>query len=117
MTKNTHDADVAFIQALAELLNENDLTELQVKREYGDNDSLNVRVSRKTEGVTQGAASPAPAPPALAAPPPPPRPRPLPRDCPATVPRLLLTLRFLGSPTMGPFRDTFWAHFGGHFVL
>jgi acetyl-CoA carboxylase biotin carboxyl carrier protein len=30
MTKNTHDADVAFIQALAELLNENDLTELQI---------------------------------------------------------------------------------------
>ena len=36
MTKNTHDADVAFIQALAELLNENDLTELQVKRDYAE---------------------------------------------------------------------------------
>ncbi len=47
MTKNTHDADVAFIRALAELLNENDLTELQVKRDYGEDDSLNVRVSRK----------------------------------------------------------------------
>ena len=47
MTKNTHDADVAFIQALAELLNENDLTELQVKRDYAEDDSLNVRVSRK----------------------------------------------------------------------
>ncbi|QFT63953.1 acetyl-CoA carboxylase biotin carboxyl carrier protein [Roseivivax halotolerans] len=46
MSKNTHDSDVAFIQALAELLRENDLTELQVKREYADNDSLNVRVSR-----------------------------------------------------------------------
>jgi acetyl-CoA carboxylase biotin carboxyl carrier protein len=43
MTKNTHDADVAFIQALAELLNENDLTELQVKRDYAEDDSLNVR--------------------------------------------------------------------------
>lgn len=41
-----HDADVAFIKALAELLRENDLAELQVKREYGEDDSLNVRVSR-----------------------------------------------------------------------
>jgi acetyl-CoA carboxylase biotin carboxyl carrier protein len=46
MTKKNHDADVAFIQALAELLRENDLTELQVKRDYGEADSLNVRVSR-----------------------------------------------------------------------
>ena len=59
MTKKNHDADVAFIQALAELLNENDLTELQVKREYGDADSLNVRVSRRKEVVAQVAAAPA----------------------------------------------------------
>ncbi len=45
----THEADVAFIQALAELLRTNDLTELQVKRDYGEDDSLNVRVSRKIE--------------------------------------------------------------------
>ena len=48
MTNKAHDADVAFIKALAELLRENDLTELQVKREYSDDDSLNVRVSRQT---------------------------------------------------------------------
>lgn len=61
MTKSNHDADVAFIQALAELLRENDLTELQVKREYGEDDSLNVRVSRMTpqQVVTQVAAAPA----------------------------------------------------------
>ncbi len=46
MTDTKHEADVAFIKALAELLRENDLTELQVKREYGEEDSLNVRVSR-----------------------------------------------------------------------
>ena len=46
MTEKKHDQDVAFIKALAELLRENDLTELQVKREYGQDDSLNVRVSR-----------------------------------------------------------------------
>ncbi|MGZ2257414.1 acetyl-CoA carboxylase biotin carboxyl carrier protein [Roseobacter sp. A03A-229] len=63
MTKKNHDADVAFIQALAELLRENDLTELQVKRDYGADDSLNVRVSRHTQQqvVTQ-VAPPAPAP-------------------------------------------------------
>uniref|UniRef100_UPI003B51EB6D acetyl-CoA carboxylase biotin carboxyl carrier protein n=1 Tax=Roseovarius indicus TaxID=540747 RepID=UPI003B51EB6D len=68
MANKTHDTDVEFIRALAELLNDNDLTELQVKREYGDNDSLNVRVSRKTEVVTQVAASPAPVAPAPHAP-------------------------------------------------
>ncbi|WP_300061126.1 acetyl-CoA carboxylase biotin carboxyl carrier protein [uncultured Roseobacter sp.] len=64
MTKKNHDADVAFIQALAELLRENDLTELQVKRDYGADDSLNVRVSRHMQHqvVTQmAAAAPAPA--------------------------------------------------------
>ncbi|MDE0590058.1 acetyl-CoA carboxylase biotin carboxyl carrier protein [Halocynthiibacter sp. C4] len=59
MTKK-HESDVAFIKALAELLNENDLTELQVKREYGADDSLNVRVSRKNEVVSVAAAAPAP---------------------------------------------------------
>ena len=58
--KTPQDSDVSFIQALAELLNANDLTELQVKRDYGENDSLNVRVSRM--------AQPAPPPPAPAAP-------------------------------------------------
>lgn len=43
----TNDTDVAFIRALAELLRENDLTELEVGREYGQDDSLNVRVARQ----------------------------------------------------------------------
>ena len=46
MTKSPSESDVAFIEALAELLNKNDLAELSVKREYGENDSLNVRVSK-----------------------------------------------------------------------
>lgn len=58
MTKKNHDSDVAFIQALAELLHANELTELEVKREYGDNDKLNVRVSRAQQVVTQVAAAP-----------------------------------------------------------
>ena len=58
MSKQTsHDSDVSFIQALAELLRENDLTELQVKRDYGENDSLNVRVSRQTQTVVQAAVA------------------------------------------------------------
>lgn len=63
MTKKTHDSDVAFISALAELLHNNDLTELEVKREYGEADRLNVRVSRKQEQVvTTVAAAPVAAP-------------------------------------------------------
>jgi len=62
MSNETHESDVAFIRALAELLNENDLTELSVKREYGEDDTLNVRVSRRGETVTtQMSAAPAPA--------------------------------------------------------
>ena len=60
MTKHPHETDVAFIQALAELLHKNDLTELTVKRDYGENDSLNVRVSRQTNVVQMAAAAPAP---------------------------------------------------------
>ncbi len=53
MPKNPHESDVAFIKALAELLNENELTELQVKREYGESDRLNVRVSRRQDVAAQ----------------------------------------------------------------
>jgi acetyl-CoA carboxylase biotin carboxyl carrier protein len=65
MSNETHESDVAFIRALAELLNENDLTELSVKREYGQDDTLNVRVSRRGEIVTTQVSS-APAAPAVA---------------------------------------------------
>jgi len=89
MTKNTHDADVAFIRALAESLNVNDLTELQVKRDYAEVDSLNLPGSRKppqqietppqldaTRARRQSApgreGGPRPAPPRTTHPPPPP---------------------------------------------
>ena len=65
--KTSHESDVSFIQALAELLRENDLTELQVKRDYAENDSLNVRVSRQTQTVVQASVPAAPAAPAPAA--------------------------------------------------
>lgn len=59
MSKQNTDTDVAFISALAELLNKNDLTELSVKREYGEDDSLEVRVVKQATVVTV-AAAPAP---------------------------------------------------------
>ena len=55
MSDDRHDADVAFIKALAEVLQDNDLSELKVKREYGEDDSLEVVVSR---AVPQAAVSP-----------------------------------------------------------
>lgn len=59
MSKQSSDTDVAFIQALAELLNANDLTELSVKREYAVDDSLEVRVVKQANIVTtQVAAAP-----------------------------------------------------------
>ncbi len=59
MSKNTNEADVAFIAALAELLNKNGLTELSVKRYYGSDDSLDVRVVKQANVVTVQAAAPA----------------------------------------------------------
>ena len=59
MSKQSTDADVAFIQALAELLNKNDLTEIAVKRDYGEDDSLDVRVVKQANIVTTHAAPPA----------------------------------------------------------
>lgn len=58
MSKNTNEADVAFIAALAELLNKNELTELSVKREYGDEGSLDVRVVKQANVVTHQAPAP-----------------------------------------------------------
>ena len=72
MTNKSHDDDVAFIKALAELLRKNDLSELQVKRDYENDGSLNVRVSRISSvapasyQVAAPAAAPAAAAPAAA---------------------------------------------------
>lgn len=73
MSKHTHEDDVAFIQALAELLNKNELTELSVMREYGEDDSLEVRVVKQAQVVAAAPqpmiyAAPAAAAPAAAAP-------------------------------------------------
>ncbi len=64
MSTQSSEADVAFIAALAELLNRNELTEIAVKREYGDDDSLEVRIVRQAPPVMAAAA------PVIVAPPP-----------------------------------------------
>jgi acetyl-CoA carboxylase biotin carboxyl carrier protein len=68
MSKQSNDADVAFIAALAELLNKNDLTEISVKREYGQADSLDVHVVKQSNVVQMAAAPMAYAPAPMAAP-------------------------------------------------
>ena len=58
MSKHSAEADVAFISALAELLNKNDLTEVSVKREYGEDDSLEVRVVKQSNIVQVAQSAP-----------------------------------------------------------
>ena len=52
MTKKPNENDVVFIQALADLLSAQGLTEIEVDRQYGEDDSLNVRIS-KTQNAVQ----------------------------------------------------------------
>ncbi|HKK37606.1 MAG TPA: acetyl-CoA carboxylase biotin carboxyl carrier protein [Paracoccaceae bacterium] len=73
----THDADIDFIRQLAALLTETELSEIEVKREWGEDDQLQVRVARAAPvqapyAPPPPAAAPAPAPvPAAAEPTPP----------------------------------------------
>jgi acetyl-CoA carboxylase biotin carboxyl carrier protein len=66
MTKKPNENDVVFIQALAELLSAQDLTEIEVNRLYGEDNSLNVRISKTQNVVHMAAAAPAAAPAAAA---------------------------------------------------
>lgn len=58
MSKRPQESDIEFIKALAELLRENDLTEIEVNREYGDEDALTVRVARQAPPVMAAAQAP-----------------------------------------------------------
>ena len=49
--RNNRDKDVQFIEALAVLLREHDLNEVEVNREFGQDDSLTVRVARGSQVV------------------------------------------------------------------
>ena len=65
MSKDT-DKDVAFIQALAEILRDSDLSEIEIEREFGEGDELKVRLTRTTASPV--AATPVTAPVAVAVP-------------------------------------------------
>ncbi len=56
-----HDGDVAFIQSLAELLNASDLSEISVKREYGEHDRLTISLSKHGKQIAYAAPVAAPA--------------------------------------------------------
>jgi acetyl-CoA carboxylase biotin carboxyl carrier protein len=58
MSKRPQEADVDFIRALAELLRDNDLTEIEVKRDFGEADGLTVRVAREVITRVQPAPQP-----------------------------------------------------------
>ncbi len=63
MAKATsNDADVEFIAALADLLRSNDLSELEVSRETGEDQGLTVRLSRGGVVAPQMVAATVPAP-------------------------------------------------------
>lgn len=66
MGDKKQNTDVEFITALAELLRTNDLTEIEVMREFGKDDVMNVRVARQMQAAAVVAA-PVAAPVALAA--------------------------------------------------
>ncbi len=89
MSKDNQPSDVDFIAALAQLLREHDLTEIEVSREYGEDDALNVRVARQIAAAPVQVAVPAaPAAPAhaAAAAPAPAAPAAAPTDDPAQLP-------------------------------
>ena len=74
MTTQKRKDDIAFIEGLADLLERRDLSEIEVLREYGADDSLNVRVSRTASAamvpaapIIQQVAAPAPNTPAAVA--------------------------------------------------
>ncbi len=56
MTKTPSSDDTAFIRALAELLRETELSEIEVTRAYGEDERLSVRLTR----TVAAAAAPAP---------------------------------------------------------
>lgn len=65
MGDKKQNTDVDFITALAELLRTNDLSEIEVMREFGKDDVLNVRVARQLQ--TAAVVAPVAAPVAIAA--------------------------------------------------
>jgi acetyl-CoA carboxylase biotin carboxyl carrier protein len=53
MSKKNQDEDIAFIRALAEVLQDNDLGEIEIERDRGEDNVLNVRLARNIEQAPQ----------------------------------------------------------------
>ena len=49
MSKKKEDEEIAFIKALAQVLHDNDLAEIEVERSHGEENILNVRLARKNK--------------------------------------------------------------------
>ena len=49
MSKKNQDEDIAFIRALAEVLQDNGLDEIEIERDRGEDNVLNVRLARNIE--------------------------------------------------------------------
>jgi acetyl-CoA carboxylase biotin carboxyl carrier protein len=107
MTNRPQDSDIDFIKALAELLRANDLSEIEVSREFGEDDTLTVRVARQV--AVAPAAAPAPLQIAAAATPAPapaaaPAPSSDPAEDPGVVPSPMVGTAYLqGEPGAPPF--------------
>ena len=67
MGTKKQESDVEFIKALSEILRANDLTEIEVSRDYGESDSIDVRVAREIVMAPVAAAPVAVAAPVAAA--------------------------------------------------
>lgn len=67
MGDKNQNTDVEFITALAELLRANELSEIEVMREFGKDDVLNVRVARQLHAAPVAAPVAVAAAPAMAA--------------------------------------------------
>ena len=105
----TREGDVAFIEALAELLNRNDLAEISVKRDYGENDRITLSLSRQgrqvvMQAAAMPAAAPAPAPVAANPAPAAPADAPDPANLPGAVPSPMVGTVYLApEPGAAPF--------------
>ncbi len=60
MNKKNNEEDIAFIQALAKVLQDNELGEIEVERERGDDNALNVRLTRYVDQPVPQIAQAAP---------------------------------------------------------
>ena len=47
MAKNLRDDDILFVESLTKVLKKNNLTELEISRDYGDEKGITVRLSQR----------------------------------------------------------------------